>query len=500
MTNNGISTRSIWPLQYWLSTRMRAPLEVYVYVLCTWGLYLVTVDELGIWSSTTLIRLALLWLAYWSIYELGYISNDYWAQLREQKAGLPVRKAPCARVSWQIIFFAIATRCFTAAAILWILKRTGSTAVVPMLLLLAAMISVFFLHNVLLGRTRTITFLLLQLIRYFVPFVLLPNTHTLVLVLLLGIPVSVGMTYGYVRVKKYYSLLTNIKSQMFGLRFRIMALLYVIEGVLCITLRSNKLSFVCFSLAAVCMLSDLAYTAARIGLRLLVSLSARPTRYHMHTTFSHDGGWSVAKLAETLKDSGIETVYITEHGEDMDESNYAALKEECATASHTFGVNLIPGIEYTILGQHFLALNLPKYANVDGTSLTSIRELKKHCSAVVWAHPRVWLKRIVAGRVPHIFELLRMSIEADAIEWLNLKPNRVRKEKWRYLAALCIGMYLGPGDAFVGMDSHNLADWEGGELQMKKLQEACRSLFWILRHVGGNFTKATDIGLRRETS
>jgi hypothetical protein len=92
-----------------------------------------------------------------------------------------------------------------------------------------------------------------------------------------------------------------------------------------------------------------------------------------------------------------------------------------------------------------------------------------------------------------------MSIEADAIEWLNLKPSRLRKEKWRYVVALCVGMYLGPGDAFVGMDAHNFADWESGEQEMKKLQKACGSLFRILRHVGGRFTEVRDIGLRRET-
>ena len=480
-----MNERVIVPLRYWLSTRIRTPLDAYIYALTTWGIYLAGLGSLGIWSASTLSRMGLLWLAYWSIYELGYIHNDYWARRREQRAGLQVKEALLLPLSQQAILCAIITRFSVMMAALWILKGNGNGTGILLLALLIAVLIVFFLHNLLLGKVRTISYFVLHSMRYLLLYVLRPDSYGLLLALLLGIPASVAMTYGYVQYKRYFRILSPPVT--LSSRFRIMALMYLVEGLVCrLAPGSSRLAALCYWVAASCIVSDCFYVAVRIGQRLLVSLSTESIRYHMHTSFSHDGGWSVTELAATAKGSGVRTAYITEHSEDMGRESFHALAQECATASSRFGVQLIPGIEYAILEQHFLALGLREYLAVDDRRLGSLRSIRGHCSALVWAHPRIQLRKIASGNILHVFDLLRMSIAVDGIEWLNLKPDKRSCERWRYVLALCVGMYLNGCEAYVGMDSHNLSHWQGSDRRLQEMQSVCKRLARALRPIFGS--------------
>jgi hypothetical protein len=70
--------------------------------------------------------------------------------------------------------------------------------------------------------------------------------------------------------------------------------------------------------------------------------------YHAHTSASHDGrpGWSLAKLARWHARQGFEATYVTDHN-----VVYDASLPPPQTA-----IRLLPGVEWSVYGQHVVAL------------------------------------------------------------------------------------------------------------------------------------------------
>jgi hypothetical protein len=305
------------------------------------------------------------------------------------------------------------------------------------------------------------------------------------MVLLIAIPPSLSATFCYVAVKGWFPPITAFRPKTISTSLKLMAVLYGAEGSICALAGARAMALTCFIVAAMTLVTDLGYIGLRVLRRMLASLAGTDTRFHVHTAFSHDGGWLAAEIVGAMRADSVRTVFVTEHVEDMNPDRYAQLQAECARASEAGAATLIAGVEYSILGQHFMALGLDTFEFVAADSIDSIRELGRRCRAVVWAHPRIGLRRLATSPA-YVMQLVRMGLAVDGIEWLNLKPDRSAGSQWRFLAALLGAAYLGGQcDAYVGVDAHNLSDWQASGARLRAIQSLLRPLTWTSMRVLG---------------
>ncbi len=91
--------------------------------------------------------------------------------------------------------------------------------------------------------------------------------------------------------------------------------------------------------------------------------------YHAHTNASHDGrpGWTLAKLAAWHERQGFEASYVTDHNVIYDGS---------LPVPEGTSINLLPGVEWSVYGQHVVAIGpvepLPR-DSFQGTTARMIR-------------------------------------------------------------------------------------------------------------------------------
>jgi hypothetical protein len=80
-----------------------------------------------------------------------------------------------------------------------------------------------------------------------------------------------------------------------------------------------------------------------------IDVSATILDYHAHTAASHDGrpGWTLADLAAWHERQGFEASYVTDHNVVFDGS----LPAPAGTS-----INLLPGVEWSVYGQHVIAI------------------------------------------------------------------------------------------------------------------------------------------------
>jgi hypothetical protein len=330
-----------------------------------------------------------------------------------------------------------------------------------------------------------LTHVVLHLLRYMLIVVLRPDLDTLVIVLLIAIPPSLSATFCYVAVKGWYPPISELRPKTISTSMKLMTVLYCAEAVVSALAGFRSTAWTCVIVAGLGLLIDIGYIGLRVLRRMLASLAVTEMRFHVHTAFSHDGGWQAADIVRSMREDGVQTVFVTEHVEDMSPECYAEVQAACAHASQQGDEQLVAGVEYTLLGQHFLALGLDTFAIVAADSIDSIHALQKHCRAVVWAHPRISLRRL-ATSPSYAVQLAHMGLAVDGIEWLNLKPSRSARSQWRFLAALLAATYLGGRcDACVGVDAHNLSDWQASGARLRALQALLRPLTWTSMRVLG---------------
>jgi predicted metal-dependent phosphoesterase TrpH len=343
----------------------------------------------------------------------------------------------------------------------------------------------FLFHNLWLGRGRTLTYFLLQTLRYLLPVALFPSWRILSIVLLIAFPLSVASTISYARVKRYFHALRAVNGTTISTVFKVILILYTVEGSLCGLAGQYNIAWKCCGYATIALLSDALYVSARAFRRVLASLTLRAVRYHVHTDFSHDGAWTAMDVARKAMEGGIRTVFVTDHAEDLDSSRYSALQEACHAASMRYGVTVVPGVEYTIISQHVLALRLSSFISPDTASLGAIDDLKRHCSCVIWAHPRLGLRRLLTS-ISYGCQIVRISTAADGVEWLNLKPGRSLLRNWRHLIVYWAGLYCGGnGATYIGVDAHTDAGWDTANERLKSFQRFTAGLRRLCVRVAG---------------
>lgn len=208
-------------------------------------------------------------------------------------------------------------------------------------------------------------------------------------------------------------------------------------------------------LGVICWLCgvDVVLYVARLAAGIRSALGNRFDILHVHTYFSHDASNSIEDIYKACLESGRKRVYVTDHAEDFDFTSYSWLKAECEAISDS-SVQVIAGLEYAVFGQHFLALNLDHYIDIDGKSVGSIDELRAISDVVIWAHPFFGIKKLL--KLSYLKSYYQMILNTDRVEILNFKVKRgIAYYAWRHclIGALCMGS--GACRFTVGVDAHD---------------------------------------------
>lgn len=126
--------------------------------------------------------------------------------------------------------------------------------------------------------------------------------------------------------------------------------------------------------------------------RLVLADSASVTviDYHAHTEASHDGrpGWTVLDLARWHAAQGFEASYVTDH-------NLVFADQSAAAADAP--ITLLPGAEWSVFGQHVLALGEQQpidrgpYNGSTRGMLGVFADLHRHGAFAIASIPEYWL-------------------------------------------------------------------------------------------------------------
>jgi len=71
-----------------------------------------------------------------------------------------------------------------------------------------------------------------------------------------------------------------------------------------------------------------------------------PAAFHVHSTWSYDGQWTLDQIATAFRSRGYNLVFVTEHDQGFTEERRRAHREACERASRD-QLLIVPGIEYS---------------------------------------------------------------------------------------------------------------------------------------------------------
>jgi predicted metal-dependent phosphoesterase TrpH len=483
----------IVPLRYWLATRIRDAAGLYSYAALSFGFPLWAFLNSGPVTPMRLGCFMALWMAYSCIYEIGYFANDFWSQRREVEAGIAVRKPRPTAPSRHVVLLATATRVLVFSVIVATVGAVVAGTASHMMGLAAVMTVVFCLHNAILGPVRVLTFLALQLARYGIVVALSPGPWTVRLTLVIGLPQVLAYTLRYATGKQWPRRRTCLQVRSVQGVCRVMSGAYLMLAIACSCLKAHWWSVLCLRSALLSVSIAAVFVLGRAVQRLLSSFKTAGVRYHVHSEVSHDGRWSIEEIALAARQDGIDTVYITEHAEDLRTADFVSLSKRCDSASQNRDCRLIAGLEYSFFGQHILAIGLRTHDDRLGTDMPALAEVRSYCQALIWAHPAVSIRRLVRDPLYGI-DLVRLCLAVDGVEWLNLKPERTLRSQWRFMPIFFAAMAAGASvEAFVGLDAHSEEGWNRSNARLEAIADSTRFFERFLRFgVAGRTREAVD--------
>ncbi len=459
------------PFAYWLGTRLRKPGERVQYVFAVLGPQLIWLLMLGPdqyqgYGLGPVLPSLIGFAAMICTYELGYIANDHWAQQRERAAGLAVRKADPRPVAPQGLLAAVGLRLLVGAALLAVLHSVwGGLGL--WLGYLAALLAVFMLHNLALGRSRVATFFVLYGLRLALPLVvfctaLAPAGASNVTweavwyavwawalygtLFSAGFALTYGMKKGYLRAPLFLSRTGGIELPMLiaALSALLMALGASLAG------HSGFAGWITI-LALWHVLYWVGWASLRFGVELRTGLRrARTVLSHCHTDYSHDGSITLAHYRAWLDADPARHVFLTDHAEDFDAATLARLKQDYQALGHRVTV----GLEFPVIDQHILAYDLREYVDTrDLSAEDAMLSIRDRAKVVLWAHPRFALRGLL--QPAYVADLLTLLALSNGIEFFN--PKNVRRKRYRIMmlgmAWLGCALY-GRKLLYLGVDAH----------------------------------------------
>lgn len=107
---------------------------------------------------------------------------------------------------------------------------------------------------------------------------------------------------------------------------------------------------------------------------------------HIHSTFSHDGTFSIAELAGRYSARGYQFIAIGEPPQDLNAAKVSKHRGKCAE-SFSFGFLIIPNIEFSSEGGLRIFGSAAKRATEEVDPVAVAREIHAQGGFAVLAHP-----------------------------------------------------------------------------------------------------------------
>lgn len=107
---------------------------------------------------------------------------------------------------------------------------------------------------------------------------------------------------------------------------------------------------------------------------------------HIHSSYSRDGDMSLVEIKNYCRRRSLSFACITDHAEDLTQSDMTSLTEECDSLCEA-GFVMIPGLEFALEnGFHLLAVGMRSHPGKEPT-LDILVETKCGKSILILAHP-----------------------------------------------------------------------------------------------------------------
>ena len=452
------------PLAYWMRTRAAG--TMLVSQLLVWPILqlVVMLYAAGGRVGEESIHFGLAWMAFLSLYELGYFTNDFWSQPREILRGVRQHKpyVPlAAETRWRLAFALIIRIAFALGIAGYLARSCDPSVVTALTLVTGSTLVVFALHNIVFVPYRVGTLAVLHVgkVAIVVPFVIGTISPWALTFALIVPPVAFSLAYG-VNKRVFLPSLRPVTGNI-NFQFGVAALVWASAGVAASMAGIGGASLLLL-LAAYAVMCSVVMTSLRMGRAWYRRRARQDDCYHVHTCYSHDCDLSLATVRELAADAGYRRVYIADHAETFDAEKYDRLVRECAEYNRlTDGLpELIPGLEYPIHTQHILAIGLSRHVNVHEDNIGAVASLHKHCQEVIWAHPHFAIRRLLFERRYQRRYLAMMNL-ATRFEVVNHKSLRGIHFRWRHWGVAIVAMYLfGGKEVHVGVDAHTIKDWK----------------------------------------
>ncbi|TAK07123.1 MAG: hypothetical protein EPO39_07250 [Candidatus Manganitrophaceae bacterium] len=165
---------------------------------------------------------------------------------------------------------------------------------------------------------------------------------------------------------------------------------------------------------------------------------------HIHSSYSHDAEWPLARCKEVFKREGYHFLAMTEHAEGLDRERATAWLEECDRLSDPEFL-VMPGLEFSV-GRNIHLLGFGVRKLLPGRTVEAlIDQIHEAGGVAVWAHP-----------LPAAMNLIYPAAEAlDGMEIWNSRYHKGSRLPLRLLRALEKLRETRPAfHGFAGIDFH----------------------------------------------
>lgn len=117
---------------------------------------------------------------------------------------------------------------------------------------------------------------------------------------------------------------------------------------------------------------------------------------HVHSFWSYDGKWELAKIANYFCSCGYDVVLTSEHDRTFDETRWNEYKRACRAASSD-NILIVPGIEYSDEDNitHILVWGISEFLGSNCPTKTILEKVASKNGVCVLAHPsrhKAWQK------------------------------------------------------------------------------------------------------------
>ncbi len=164
---------------------------------------------------------------------------------------------------------------------------------------------------------------------------------------------------------------------------------------------------------------------------------------HVHSDWSYDGTFPLARIAAEFGRRGYDAVLLAEHDRTFDAARCAAHRVACARASLP-GTVLIPGVEYSDPGNavHVPVWGVERFLGAGRPTAELLTDVRRHDGVAVLAHPG---RRGALANLDHACLEWLYGIELWNRKYDGIAPNRAAAAVLASHPALT---------AFVSLDFH----------------------------------------------